>query len=204
MRRTRQVVITVKAASATSTTAVVEAWQLTGGGSYRRAYGPVTAHVDAQGVGPASETTSRTPAGRFTLTEAFGIVANPATSLPYRKVDGYDWWVSDVRSPYYNTHRRCMPGRCPFSEPASERLALAGPVYAHAVVIDYNRGPVVRGAGSAFFLHVSNGRPTAGCVALGYDDLVRLMRWLKPADRPIIAIGVGSAAYNPIPKRWIP
>ena len=38
--------------------------------------------------------------------------------------------------------------------------------YSHAVVIDYNRFPVRAGAGSAFFLHVTNGQPTAGCVAV--------------------------------------
>lgn len=197
-------VITVRAASASATTAVLEAWQRTSAGSYKRVYGPVTAYIGAQGIGTASETTSRTPAGQFTLTEAFGIAANPGTALPYRKVDGNDWWVSDVRSRLYNTHQRCAPGHCPFNERASERLAAAGAVYAYAVVIDYNRRPVRAGAGSAFFLHVTNGRPTAGCVAIPRANLVWLMRWLRPADHPIISMGVGWRAYVPIPIRWIP
>jgi L,D-peptidoglycan transpeptidase YkuD (ErfK/YbiS/YcfS/YnhG family) len=197
-------VITVRAAAASSTTAVLEAWQRTAAGSYKRVYGPVTAHIGAQGIGAASETTSRTPAGQFTLTEAFGIAANPGTTLPYRKVDGSDWWVSDVRSRLYNTHQRCAPAHCPFNERVSERLAAAGPVYASAAVIDYNRRPVVAGAGSAFFLHVTNGRPTAGCVAVPAANLVWLLRWLRPANHPIISMGVGWRAYVPIPSRWIP
>ncbi|WP_255443417.1 MULTISPECIES: hypothetical protein [Amycolatopsis] len=36
-------------------------------------------------------------------------------------------------------------------------------------------------AGSAFFLHVSTGGPTAGCVALAQDDLIAVLRWLDPA-----------------------
>jgi L,D-peptidoglycan transpeptidase YkuD (ErfK/YbiS/YcfS/YnhG family) len=194
-------VITVRAATASATTAVLEAWQRTAAGSYQRVHGPVTAHIGAQGIGPASERTSRTPAGQFTLTEAFGIAGNPSTALPYRKVDGYDWWVSDVGSRLYNTHQRCAPGHCPFNERVSERLAAAGPVYAHAVVIDYNRRPVVAGAGSAFFLHVTNGRPTAGCVAIPRANLVWLLRWLKPANHPIISMGVGSLAYAPLQGR---
>jgi hypothetical protein len=71
-----------------------------------------------------------------------------------------------------------------------------GAVYAHAVVIDYNRFPVRAGAGSAFFLHVTNGRPTAGCVAIASSSLDYVMRWLNPAAHPVISIGVGSQATN--------
>ena len=112
------------------------------------------------------------------------------TALPYRVVDGDDWWVSDVASPRYNQYAQCAPGTCDFSEPASENLAAAGAVYDYAVVIDYNRGGTP-GAGSAFFLHVTNGAPTAGCVAIDRGSLVALMRWLDPGSRPLIAIGVG-------------
>jgi L,D-peptidoglycan transpeptidase YkuD (ErfK/YbiS/YcfS/YnhG family) len=197
-------VITVRVATATSTTAVLEAWQRTAAGSYRRVYGPVAAHIGAQGIGAASETLSRTPAGQFTLTEGFGIAANPGTTMPYRKLDGYDWWVSDVHSPLYNTHQRCVPGHCPFNERVSERLSAVGAVYANAMVIDYNRSPVRAGAGSAFFLHVTNGRPTAGCVAIPQANLVWLMRWLRSVYHPMISMGVGSRAYIPIPNRSVP
>jgi L,D-peptidoglycan transpeptidase YkuD (ErfK/YbiS/YcfS/YnhG family) len=59
------------------------------------------------------------------------------------------------------------------------------------VVIDYNRFPVRAGAGSAFFLHVTDGSATAGCVAVPQDTLVTLMRWLTPAAHPRILIGLG-------------
>ena len=58
------------------------------------------------------------------------------------------------------------------------------------MVIDYNRGGTP-GAGSAFFLHVSNGAPTAGCVAIPAGSLEALLTWLDPGARPLIAIGVG-------------
>jgi L,D-peptidoglycan transpeptidase YkuD (ErfK/YbiS/YcfS/YnhG family) len=181
--------------------ATLEAWERQPSGAYRRVYGPVGAFIGAQGIGTASETTSRTPAGQFTLTQAFGINRNPGTALPYRVVDSNDWWVSDVRSPLYNRYARCAPATCPFNTRVSERLGTAGPVYGSFAVIDYNRGPVVRGAGSAFFLHVSNGRPTAGCVAIPAANLVALLRWLAPTQHPIISLGVGTAAYAPIPVR---
>jgi L,D-peptidoglycan transpeptidase YkuD (ErfK/YbiS/YcfS/YnhG family) len=183
-------VVTVVAPSAGSTRATLTAWQL-GPGGWTVAAGPVAARVGAQGVGGASETTSRTPAGTFTLTEGFGRRADPGTRLPYRVIDSLDWWVSDVRSGLYNQHARCAPRRCGFDESAGENLASEGWVYDHALVIDYNRRPAVPGAGSAFFLHVTNGAPTAGCVAIDDASLTAIMRWLDPAARPLIAIGVG-------------
>jgi hypothetical protein len=52
-------VITVKAATSTSTTAVVEAWQRTAVGTLKQVYGPITAYIGAQGVGTASESSAR-------------------------------------------------------------------------------------------------------------------------------------------------
>jgi L,D-peptidoglycan transpeptidase YkuD (ErfK/YbiS/YcfS/YnhG family) len=142
-------------------------------------------------VGTASEDTSRTPAGTFTLSEGFGRAGNPGTALPYRVIDAADWWVSDRTSGLYNQHARCAPGTCPFSERAGEHLLDAGSSYNYAVVIDYNRWPAVAGKGSAFFLHVTNGAATAGCVAVPQSSLVAILKWLDPAARPLISIGVG-------------
>ena len=48
-----------------------------------------------------------------------------------------------------------------------------------------------QGAGSAFFLHVTVGAPTAGCVSIASDQLTRLLRWLTPSRHPRILIGAG-------------
>jgi L,D-peptidoglycan transpeptidase YkuD (ErfK/YbiS/YcfS/YnhG family) len=183
-------VITVVARTSRSTTATVTAWQK-GPSGWTVAVGPVTAHIGAAGVGRASETTSRTPAGTFTLTEAFGRLGNPGTALPYRVVNGDDWWVSDPASPLYNRFIECARASCPFDTSGGERLLDAGASYDHAVVIDYNRWPAVPAAGSAFFLHVTNGAATAGCVAVPGSSLTAVMRWLRPSAHPLISIGVG-------------
>ena len=80
--------------------------------------------------------------------------------------------------------RRCWPGSCSFNTAVSENLYQAGYVYSYAVVIDYNRFPARAGAGSAFFLHVTDGGPTAGCVSIPAANLVSLMRWLSPNAHP--------------------
>jgi L,D-peptidoglycan transpeptidase YkuD (ErfK/YbiS/YcfS/YnhG family) len=64
--------------------------------------------------------------------------------------------------------------------------------YEHAVVIDYNRFPVVPNRGDAIFLHVWNENATSGCVAIDRDRLVEIMRWLDPAKAPRIAIGTDA------------
>jgi L,D-peptidoglycan transpeptidase YkuD (ErfK/YbiS/YcfS/YnhG family) len=182
-------VVTVVAASSRATSATLTAWERRASG-WTAVLGPVTARVGSAGVGRASESSTRTPAGTFTLTEAFGRAGDPGTGLPYRVVDGDDWWVSDVNSPLYNRYAQCAPSTCPFDEAVSENLYATGSVYDHAVVIDYNRGGTP-GAGSGFFLHITNGAPTAGCVAIAAGSLVTLMRWLDPGARPLISIGVG-------------
>ncbi|WP_218007535.1 L,D-transpeptidase family protein [Nocardia vinacea] len=181
-------VLTVVAEHAADTNATLTAWQRISGG-WRAAIGPLRAYVGRDGIGRASEDSAHTPAGVWTLSEAFGIAPNDGTRLPYRQVGAQDWWVSDTGSPSYNHYAQCASGTCEFDEQASENLGQAGPAYEHAVVIDYNRQPVVAGAGSAFFLHVETGRPTAGCVSIPAADLEAVMRWLDPSAHPVINIG---------------
>ena len=182
-------VLTVVAPSTGSTTASLQAWTRTAAGW--QPHGPaIHAHLGSQGLtAHPSESLSATPIGSFTLTQAFGSASNPGTRLPYFRTDASDWWVSDASSRLYNTHYRCASS-CPFNTGAGENLHSAGFVYTYAVVIDYNRSPVTPGAGSAFFLHVTDGGSTAGCASIPEASLVSIMQWLDPAAHPRILIGV--------------
>jgi L,D-peptidoglycan transpeptidase YkuD (ErfK/YbiS/YcfS/YnhG family) len=183
-------VITVQAASALSQTAVLRTWTLTPGGHYVQVFPADLANVGVNGVRPTKEGLGRTPVGVFTLTEAFGNQPNNGTRLPYTHVGIDDWWDEDPASSHYN--RLVVDNVSPGGN--SENLYDAGEAYAHAVVINYNMNPVVKGAGSGFFLHVSMGVPTEGCVSIPLGDLDRVMRWLDPSAHPVISIGVGDAA----------
>jgi len=57
------------------------------------------------------------------------------------------------------------------------------------VLIDHNpqRTP---GRSAGIFLHVSDGKPTWGCVAVGRDEMRSILQWLDPAQHPQITIGV--------------
>ncbi len=181
--------ITVVAPTTGSTTATLQAWTKAPAGWMR--YGPqLPAHLGSDGLSAhPSESVSATPIGAFTLTQAFGADPDPGTELPYRQTNPNDWWISQP-GPLYNTFQQCASS-CPFTQGApNEHLFYETPYYDYAVVIDYNRWPVVQGAGSAFFLHVTDGAPTAGCVAIPQAELVSIMRWLSPAAHPRILIGV--------------
>jgi L,D-peptidoglycan transpeptidase YkuD (ErfK/YbiS/YcfS/YnhG family) len=182
-------VITVVAPSTSSTTATVQAWDKAPGGWVPHG-AAIAAHVGSAGLTThPSESVSATPIGSFALSRAFGYDANPGTSLSYHQTTSADWWISQA-GPLYNTMQTCT-GSCPFTQgDPNEHLATTRPQYAYAVVIEYNTASVVQGAGSAFFLHVTDGGPTAGCVSIPQPNLVSLMQWLTPAAAPRILIGI--------------
>jgi L,D-peptidoglycan transpeptidase YkuD (ErfK/YbiS/YcfS/YnhG family) len=200
---THRQVITVSAGSPTSTSATLEAWQLQSNGVYKRVAGPWTARIGSQGMGATREGLSRTPVGQFAIGPTFGIKANPGTAMPWFTVDRNDVWGGDTAyPPSYNRHVRCAPYTCPFRISGhSERLINNPGSYDYAAFFQYNYHPIVVGKGSAFFLHVTNGRPTGGCVAVSRTQMVWLLRWMKPASDPMISLGIGANAYQPVPKR---
>lgn len=121
-----------------------------------------------------------TPMGIFTLDFAFGTAPNPGGGLQYVQVGPDHWWDGDMKSPTYNTMQVCKKAQCPFNtDPSSGTENLQIPQYKHAVVMGVNKARVP-GNGGAFFLHTTDGGPTAGCVAIEDATLVQIMRWLRP------------------------
>lgn len=197
-------VVTVRAAGPASTFAVVEAWSRTPAGSYRRVAGGWPARTGARGVGPTREGLARTPVGSWAFGTAFSVGAgDPGTAMPFFRVDVHDVWAGDPRhARSYNRHVRCAPYRCPFRLRGwSERLVNYPRAYRYAIDLGYNRRPVVPGRGSAFFLHVWTGGPTAGCVAVRAGHLRWLLRWLRPGA--MVTVGVGRRAYALVPVRQV-
>lgn len=167
----------------------LELWERGGSGKWERTLA-TPAWVGKQGISDrAAEGSAYTPEGIFTLTEGFG--RSPVESkLPYLPVDSSNtwWWVSDPVSPLYNRSYRCAEAECPFDTRAAENLGRTVPQYDYALVIDYNRDPVVAGRGSAFFVHVEAGAATAGCVAVAAEVMRSLLGALQPSRRPVIGM----------------
>lgn len=186
-------IITVKTFG---TRATVTAWAK-GPSGWRAVLTTTSGQIGAKGIASGTtrrQNTSTTPTGTYTVTQAFGILANPGTTLPYHVVTKNDWWVEDNKSPYYNTMRSASQGGFDIAAPessvnGSEHLITHASLYNYALVINFNMNPSVPYRGAGIFLHVSNGRPTAGCVAVPVKTIVALLRWLKPSAHPRIAIG---------------
>lgn len=145
-----------------------------------RLFGPVPAVFGRNGIAPAGEKREgdgRTPSGIFTLTECFGYNDTAPVHLRYAQVTDSDIWIDDTNHPDYNRWTQL-----PTTATSYENLRRNDELYRYAIVIDYNRAPVVAGAGSAIFIHIrrSDGRPTAGCIALAEDDLLALLGRLYP------------------------
>jgi L,D-peptidoglycan transpeptidase YkuD (ErfK/YbiS/YcfS/YnhG family) len=140
--------------------------------------GPYAGHVGRNGVarpGAKREGDGKTPYGAYRMRGGFGVYANPGLRSSWFLATARDVWVDDPRSSLYNTHQR-TPVRGRWTSAEALRLR---PAYNAAQVIGYNERRV-RGRGSAIFLHVDQGRGTAGCVTLPTPALLAVLRWQRP------------------------
>lgn len=203
LRRSRQCVVVV-AANWNSTTGVLRAFERTnvnGPWNMRGAAVPVVLGKKGlgwglgvtnaeQATGPRKrEGDNKVPAGLFRLGPAFGYA--PAKSAAWMKlrylpltknIEGVD----DPRSRYYNKLvDRTKVARVDWR--TSEKMLGYGDLYKWGVVVEHNSA-ARPGAGSCIFLHIwkNSSAATAGCTAMPEKDLVRLIRWLDPAARPIL------------------
>lgn len=204
----RQVIV-VTAPNARTTFGTLTAYTRHADGAWAIAYGPMTARLGFSGIIQARDRrqgTGKTPAGTFGIVSAFGRQPNPGTSLAYRQVDRNDTWTYNPRVPStYNmmqTANRSWAGYGRYAE----HLWSYGTQYDYVAVLDYNlpRGPIRRGPdgirrattpadtakGGGIFLHVSNGKVTAGCIAIPREQMRQVLTWLDPAKRPRIVIQV--------------
>ncbi|MDQ0200716.1 toxin Cry1Ac domain D-VI-related protein [Neobacillus ginsengisoli] len=145
-------------------------------------------NVGAQGVGHASEGSNHTPRGSYTLGFSFG-QSNPGTKLPFRQITPNSYWISDVNSNLYNTWQEGN-----YAGNGNEHLAdYENLQYYYAIVINYNTSRV-KGVGSGFFLHVSNGLPTAGCVAVPKSYMEQFMKRIHSGAYIINVTSEGEVA----------
>ena len=174
-----------------ATTATLTAYERDGAGAWRRAFGPWPARVGTRGLAPPGEKREgdgRTPSGVYGFDFFFGVAPDPGVRFPYRRVTSKSIvWDDDPASPLYNTWVD-LDLKQAGAEPEPMYVS---PAYDHGAVIAYNTARTP-GLGSAIFLPVSTGGPTAGCVSLPAGQLVEVLRWLDPARGPRVVLGVAG------------
>ena len=123
----------------------------------------------------------------------YGNDARPAgLRYGYHRLVCGDWWDEDPFSPGYNRFVHAACGTTPGFASWSERLWTETTAYPYFAVLTFNTAPIVRGPrapGSGIFLHSWVDGPTGGCVALPQAQMLRVLRWLRPAKRPAVEIG---------------
>lgn len=160
---------------------------------WRRAFPAMNAVVGRNGIalpGEKREGDGQTPSGLYRLSLAFGYPEEAQTAMPYRQATDDDLWVDDPDAPDYN--RWVKQGET--SALSFEKMKRDDDQYRYGLVIEYNTDPVIPGFGSAIFLHIwkEQGSPTAGCVAVSEEDILKIMAWLDPPANPLIWIHAKS------------
>jgi L,D-peptidoglycan transpeptidase YkuD (ErfK/YbiS/YcfS/YnhG family) len=127
----------------------------------------------------------KSPTGIFPFGIAFGYDPSVETKMPYRQVTDDDFWVDDANSEDYNKWVKGKPKASSW-----EKMKRDDDQYKYGVVIEYNMHPIVKGKGSAIFLHVWNhGDSTLGCVAMSEEMILKILGWLDPVKKPLIIMG---------------
>lgn len=108
----------------------------------------------------------------------------PATALPLRPIGRQDAWSEDPSDRHYNRPVVRRP-----DEPG-DRLWRNDHLYDLIIEIDHNDRPRIAGRGSAVFIHLARPgfTPTAGCVGLTRNSLLRLLQRIGPRTRIVIGM----------------
>lgn len=112
----------------------------------------------------------KTPLGEFELGVILGtqIGIQNKNELKYRKITKEMYWVDDVKSKYYN--QLVNEEEVEKDWNSAEHLIEYPIEYEYLIEIKINPQNIL-GKGSAIFLHCSNNRPTAGCVAVDTNSM---------------------------------
>ena len=160
---------------------------------WQMAFEPFTAVIGRNGfatTGEKREGDGKTPSGIYPLKMTFGYDESIKTKMPYRQALADDLWIDDVNADDYNRWVKKSETRAA----SYERMRRDDNLYKYGIVIEYNTSPVIKGNGSAIFLHIWKGEsvPTAGCVAVSEENILKILQWLDPAASPLIIMGVNN------------
>ena len=91
-------------------------------------------------------------------------------------------WCDDSRSKKYNQEITF-----PFKDRA-EKLYRKDKMYDIFINIKYNHSPIVKGSGSAIFLHLTDAKykPTRGCIAISKKDFIKILPLINKNTKILI------------------
>lgn len=130
---------------------------------------------------------NQSPSGFFRLGQLFCYDKVVNTRMLFIQTTSEDKWIDDPGSADYNHYVRGAT-----TANSYEKLKIRSDEYKYCMAIEYNMHPVVKGFGSAIFLHLSEGEhpnPSSGCVVVTQSDMEELLKWMNPESKPSILMG---------------
>lgn len=98
-------------------------------------------------------------------------------------------WVCDTLSDEYNKLVVDIDGKYKKNH-KNEKLFRLDVLNKYAIAIGFNMDSVVRGKGSAIFMHVQRhpNHRKAGCISMPERKIIDLIKWLDPQKHPSVYI----------------
>ena len=126
-----------------------------------------------------------TPKGTFKIVNIYfrkDRVKNIISKLKLIKIKRTMGWCDDPTSKKYNQLIK-LPTKY-----HHEKLYRSDKLYDIVIILNYNMNPIVKGKGSAIFLHLSKNlkNKTSGCVGLRKKDMLELIKIIKKSTKVII------------------
>lgn len=120
----------------------------------------------------------KTPKGTFNLRYVMyraDKIKKPKTKLPIFKIKKKHICCDNIEDSNYNKIFETN------NFDLGERLWRNDSIYDILIVIGYNHLPVIKGKGSAIFLHLTNKKyhPTKGCIAILKKDFLKILPLIK-------------------------
>lgn len=127
----------------------------------------------------------KTPEGQFELGIAFGTHKKEEIDedIEYIEINENLYWVDDMKSKYYNQLVDITKVKKDWT--TAEHLIEYPKQYEYAIEIKANPQNI-SGKGSAIFLHCSINSPTSGCVAIGREKMLEILKRLNKNSMIII------------------
>lgn len=165
------------------------------GNGWRKVGAPIKVNLGKNGIsnlGKKREGDGTVPAGCYSIYRAFGYDENIKTGLDFQVVNDRHLWICKPTDDKYNTMIEDTEGQyIEISDKNTyEKLRRSDVLYKYAIVVEYNVNPVVKGKGSAVFIHIERRAysSTAGCIAMPENNILELLQWLDKSKHPYIYI----------------
>jgi len=126
-----------------------------------------------------------TPIGNFKLGPLYwraDKIEKPETNISCKKINKNMGWCNDIDSKFYNKEIKVN------KKIKHEKLFRKDYKYNLFLVIKYNDKKIIKGKGSAIFIHLTkNYKKTAGCIAVKQKDFLVMIKLLSKKSKIIIS-----------------